>query len=776
MHDARTNAASTTAFGGGLSIVPAGTKGRFTIQPRDEFSNKRRYGQTAEDIFLVTAVYQGDSNTTSGPKEIDGTLKLQRGIGDSAEYAASFDPVLSGKYALSVLLLNATSGRYNDIYGSPFDLLVPPGRTHALRSDAEGQGLISGIVGTVMRFRVTGRDVHRNLVGREEDIAVRGAGVEVLSAAYIGASVYSVEYMVKKAGVAIVHVTLNGDDVSQSPYRVNFTHSDVHGATSIASGVGLTAATSGVEASFRVHPFDAFSNPVLGGLGSTGFALRIYRGNGSDVMDSSGSCVLKNSSYYECTYVPGVLGSWKMAVLTIDTEEHVDGSPFTLSVADGSARGSTSVVYGKGIEEGIAGVQTEFYIQARDAASNNRSVGGDAFTVEVVDPQGHTFYGSAAHIANGLYLASYVPTLAGFHDLSIILTADGEKTENMTHYPLIAPASLDANMSFAYGSGLVGGVAGEAATVVLQARDAFGNNCSGKQDLFFVEMHSKSTGDLLGIVQPIPFGNGQYDASFMPQTAEVYVFDVKSAQSGGLLGTYFNTASLVSVNSLGVADVGVSRLEKTLEFPSFNASDLETWSARWTGSLRIPDVPDADIFLEIIVELEGGIRLWLDGEALIDAWPASPVAKHTVAPKLSTVPGALHAVRIEYAKAHRGPASLSIKWKAYNMRKRRDRDIIWHTEPISSRLMYRVMSAARHEPILCLLQPIQEPVKQVERAFTMPQAACWLRSPLWPETGLEIAAFRATTSCVRTDGIKRSICLQARQAILRWSFWVHQGK
>ena len=755
VRDAITDAGKCTAFGRALSQSRAGDVARFTIQPRDRFGNKRRFEQKPTDVFLVAATYLGDENTTEGPKVIEATLKYRKALrGEEAEYAAAFEPILSGNYSLAVQLLDAESNTFQDIYGSPFTLRVTPGRIFPSKCDASGPGLVGGVVGEKAIFDIVARDVYGNLQPSPKKLFdVRpyhlehshGAALDTIE--HVGGPHFRVYYDVTKAGQVSLHVSHGCNEPQMtseshcehfeaSPYTVTFLHASVRGGTSVGIGVGLQASVSGVEAEFVVEPFDMFGNPVLNlsrsGLAdpSEGFSMRIYSGNVT--MGASGQCNAVEpqgaKSYFRCTYTPTNatvqdIGTWKLAVFAINEGEtpaeaeaanQILGSPFNLTISDGACKGSASAVYGSGLEANVAGKEASFIVQARDAAHNNRTVDGDAFTVMLRDPNGDTIFGNASkYLGNGMYRATYTATVAGEHELTITLDADGEMTESRVHRPVTLPAEISANESHAYGSGIYGGVAGEVAPVIIQAVDAFGNNRSFEDDDVFVDLYSSSSGTRLLSVTPIPgiAGTGMHDASFVPTSAEDCALEVYVAQSGGLRAEYFNTASLVSVNTLGRADAGLNMLDSLLEFdwtdysskpptgkPPHKGFPAEAWSARWRGRLKvlesIAEKPDAAIFLQLHVRVEGGVRMWLDGERVIDGWPAASSSEYIVTPSWSTTPGSLHHIRIEYAKTKRASASLSLKWRAFGMKLRRPEDEIFPLSTIPPEALCQILPIA----------------------------------------------------------------------------------
>jgi hypothetical protein len=92
-----------------------------------------------------------------------------------------------------------------------------------------------------------------------------------------------------------------------------------------------------------------------------------------------------------------------------------------------------------------------------------------------------------------------------------------------------------------------------------------------------------------------------------------------------------------------------------LEHAPFENFQPDSWSARWTGELRI----DAAGEYSLITSSDDGARLWVDGALVIDAWtPAHTVRDDSV--KLNLTAGR-HAIKVEYYD-NEGVAFLKLSW------------------------------------------------------------------------------------------------------------------
>jgi hypothetical protein len=79
------------------------------------------------------------------------------------------------------------------------------------------------------------------------------------------------------------------------------------------------------------------------------------------------------------------------------------------------------------------------------------------------------------------------------------------------------------------------------------------------------------------------------------------------------------------------------------------------WSARWDGFLLVPESADYSFF----AQCEGGLRLWLDGELLVDHW-SSPGWTRGEHAQRNLQPG-LHALRMEF-RDRGGSSALRVRW------------------------------------------------------------------------------------------------------------------
>jgi hypothetical protein len=124
---------------------------------------------------------------------------------------------------------------------------------------------------------------------------------------------------------------------------------------------------------------------------------------------------------------------------------------------------------------------------------------------------------------------------------------------------------------------------------------------------------------------------------------------------GGILGEYFNNTTLSGEPVL-------TRLESEINFDWADTSpdaSLPTngWSARWTSDLNIL-LTDTYTFS---VNSEGGTRLWIDGNLVIDMWVSWVATRYASVPL--ELEAGVHSLRLEFADFDRN-AVQQLYWSA----------------------------------------------------------------------------------------------------------------
>ncbi|TKJ35756.1 MAG: hypothetical protein CEE38_14210 [Planctomycetes bacterium B3_Pla] len=127
---------------------------------------------------------------------------------------------------------------------------------------------------------------------------------------------------------------------------------------------------------------------------------------------------------------------------------------------------------------------------------------------------------------------------------------------------------------------------------------------------------------------------------------------------GGIKGEYFNNTNVSGTPVL-------TRIDPQVDFswgsggPGASLPD-NGWSARWTADLEIA-ISDTFTFS---VNSEGGTRLWIDGELVIDMWVSWVATKYASLPV--HLESGIHSLRLEFADFDRD-AQQQLSWSTPTM-------------------------------------------------------------------------------------------------------------
>lgn len=222
------------------------------------------------------------------------------------------------------------------------------------------------------------------------------------------------------------------------------------------------------------------------------------------------------------------------------------GSPFAMSViaAAPSASATGTRASGAGLVSVVAGDPAAFTITSRDWYSNVRGpqFDQDAYTVVAnfvpgSGTDGASSEGRGSQEVAGVvafdygtytHTVAYVPTVAGWYDLSVRLWADWTLFSDIYGSPFrvfVPPAVTNAAVSDASGSGLVAGVAGVIAPLTIVARDVYHNLRRVGGDVFtVVAYHTTLAVSYVGGC--VDLGTGTYSCSYTPAKNGSYSLSV----------------------------------------------------------------------------------------------------------------------------------------------------------------------------------------------------------------------------------------------------------
>lgn len=117
--------------------------------------------------------------------------------------------------------------------------------------------------------------------------------------------------------------------------------------------------------------------------------------------------------------------------------------------------------------------------------------------------------------------------------------------------------------------------------------------------------------------------------------------------------TYYASEDLTSVRGWGVATTLLQNFGTNRPLPWMRR---DGWSARWQGNLLVPTRAEYFFF----AQCEGGMRLWIDGELLIDNWKSAGWTRGAQHAQ-RILPAGPHAFRIEF-RDRGGKSALRVRW------------------------------------------------------------------------------------------------------------------
>jgi hypothetical protein len=448
----------------------------------------------------------------------------------------------------------------------------------------------------------------------------------VVSASDGGDSTYNGSFVPYVAGRFKLDVLLNGTEpVSDSPYSLTILPDVSNGSSSHAIGNGLVKATSAIETSFTIQARDRYGNPqvhhndnfyVVATRGPTEGRIAtpgqpVYSGEKQPQFralheDGTISPIANSHGQYKVKYTPTDSGVFLLRIaLLLPGQKHdnygleavassmellgseLEGSPYLVKVSDGSVDATTSHAYGVALSHSTAGEMAYFTVQARDAAGNNRTQGGDSVVVSVVsDITPVASAGGGADVAvtyliNGTYRVAYNATKAG--NTTVAVTIAGQNVLGSPFRPYVSPNVASAPNCFATGAGLSSatvsavtsdGTLAPIQNITIYARDRYDNLLDRGGDQFLVRL----VGPTMLFVRLQDAGNGKYEAEYIPSFLPG-VYDLTIAMlngymtedGGGLKADFFTDLSMRAPR--------LTRIDRVVNtaIPPIYAS------ARWTG-------------------------------------------------------------------------------------------------------------------------------------------------------------------------------------------------
>eukprot|EP00960_Hanusia_phi_P062334 765116-Hanusia_phi.AAC.3 len=623
---ADTCGSTSFAFGAGLSYTTAGQFSAFTIQALDEYLN---YRTKWEDTFVVKTMYP--SNTLS--REVSGTVGAN---------------VMKGKYNVAYMVTEA--GTMN-IYAS---LVVPNGLVATYYDgiastfyDAS-MGNYYGSYNNPVKSRV------ENDVNLENFYSVVGGGTCACSATGAASGVPS-DNLSSCSCNSTSLTALNGFAVRYAGFfrpstASSYTFSVLDQSTSTVDRVKLWL--DGVlvidqwNSLDTAQPTATFSFPVTMDYYEILMEFSSYNGTDSRLRLQTEQADVQLSQ------------SWKLVQSSYLAQSiQVEGSPFSVLVSTDVIDFSNSLIFGYGLTIATAGFQGSFQIQAVDKWGNNRTDGGDVFSVHVTSANGINIEGNYSDNLDGTYTANYFPTLQGVYSLYTVLGA-AEKVSTL----LVEPGTICATNSLVNGVALTIGTAGYAATFTIQAKDSFLNiRTVGDNDFVMrlIGLNNELHNNPFHYIGMEPNTDlGRYITSYRTTQSGTFSLDVRVAGENGLHGKYYRDTELTNL-ALEQNDTSID-FNWGIDGPYPSSGITDHFSIQWTGYLK------AKYSEEFTFETDMGgsderVKLWVDSSWIIDQW--NSLSASSPSGTVWLVSNTLYDIKLQYADGA-DSAQLQLLWSS----------------------------------------------------------------------------------------------------------------
>ena len=349
------------------------------------------------------------------------------------------------------------------------------------------------------------------------------------SIAETAANTYTISTQATVAGVYDVIVSIGGD-IQGSPTGMVIVHAPLEPTNCQAEGQGLIGGQHQSVAQWTVTAQDTYGNPIDAAESLSTFEImarpRDSVGSllGSESADPNAVPLPIRSGYEADALSPGIgvmhyayrynaAGAYTIEIkIRINgVETHISGSPFAATVLsqEGQTDPTQSMPYGAGLRGSVAGLEGEFFVQARDALGIDRSEGGHGFFT--ADVNGN-YYPTGAppcaadstKLCDGIEITMVVATQASSINFGAVQNIDGTFTiqynsttagtysinmqmcigtvgclalpQNLiAQMPLVITVVAAAAMAEQTGFTLDTCIAGQGCTVPCTPRDAFGN-------------------------------------------------------------------------------------------------------------------------------------------------------------------------------------------------------------------------------------------------------------------------------------------------------------
>uniref|UniRef100_A0A7M4FQA1 Filamin B n=1 Tax=Crocodylus porosus TaxID=8502 RepID=A0A7M4FQA1_CROPO len=438
---------------------------------------------------------------------------------DKNTYCVRFVPQEMGVHTVDVRY------RGQPVPGSPFQFTVGPlgeGGAHKVR--AGGPGLERGEAGIPAEFSIWTREAGAGGLS----IAVEGPSKADIAFEDHKDGSCGVSYIVQEPGNYEVSIKFNDDHIPESPYLVP--------VIAPSDDARRLSVTSLQESGLKVNQPASFAIRLNGAKGKIDAKVHSPSGAVEECHVSE-----LEPDKYAVRFIPHENG-----IHSIDVKfngSHVVGSPFKVRVGEPGQAGNPALVtaYGPGLESGITGLQSEFFINTTKAGPGTLSVTIEGPSKVKMDcqetPEGYQVmytpmapgnyligikYGGPNHIVGSPFKAKVtgqrLVSSGSANETSSIMVESVTRSSTETCYSAIPKSSSDASKVISRGAGLSKAFVGQKSTFSVDCSKAGSN-------MLLVGVHGPSIPCEEVSVKHL--GNHQYNVTYVVKEKGDYILAVK---------------------------------------------------------------------------------------------------------------------------------------------------------------------------------------------------------------------------------------------------------
>ena len=592
------------------AVIPAGVAGDLTtgvVTLRDQFGNLVGTDPASANAVVTASVTGGPNNGTAlnTVDNGDGTWNI------------SYTPLATGTDVITVNLDPDGVSGATQIGGSPFNGLVAPGLVDPTNTTA---AVPAGTAGMVTSITVTMRDANNNLVGNDAASANSSVTANVTGGPNNGTALNTVN---NNNGTWTLTYTPAVSDGTNDVIAISL---DPDGAGPVAGAAISGSPFNSLVAPGLAQPTTTTAVVPAGQAGSVTtvvVTLRDVNGNpvGTDAA-SQNAVVTANvtggpnagalnavdnlDGTWNLTYTPLKTGTDAIAIM-LDNDgggpnitTPIANSPFNSVVAPGpvvAARSIATLVTQTVPDITAPGAETEagdivsITVQGRDANDNNVTTGTAAVVVTVGGAQ-PPLQPAVTNAGTGVYTASYVPTVAGVHVITITLDPDAggpAQPANIGTGGGLNPSPFNATIipgppgPVQTTASVPAGLGGVPTTITVTVRDVHSNLVPG--------VAANLAGSVTGgpnmntaLNAAVEVGGGQYTMQYTPLALGTDVISITvdpdaggPIAPGAITGSPFNSVVTVgpatAANSTGLVPGGVAGSVTTMTVTLFDGGN-----------------------------------------------------------------------------------------------------------------------------------------------------------------------------------------------------------